>query len=210
MFDLFKNTQSGEKPAVRALTSPEELMVGDIIKFQFLPQPELSGRQFEVAAITTYDFEHENYPRFALQDDKGLLIFLSVHNRQGKSVLAISRQADRDEVDAIFTLDKFAEVFEEGSVTLTATPYAPLASWLGSSYYKALDCRVGYLHIGDYRNQPLPEYEDDSEGIDYYLLRDSSEQFAIDIEIGDNDDSSVYVTVYQPLTAIAEMWPAKG
>jgi hypothetical protein len=209
MFNTVKGIFGGaeENPA-RQLTGPEALQIGDMLKFQFMAQTELSGKQFQVVAITTYDFEHENYPQFALKGAKEELVFLSVHEEDGRSYLAISQKISRDAVDSIFTLDAFADVFEEGAVTLDAKNYPPLQEWLGKSYYKAIDCRRGYRHIGDYRNQPLPEFEDDSEGIDYYVLRDSTEKCAVEIAIGDSDDSDVYVTIYQPLSVIAEMWPA--
>ena len=212
MFDGLKHILAGaanQSAQPRSLTSPEQLQIGDIVTFQLLDQPELSGKRFQVTAVTTLDFEHNVYPVFALQgENPDALIFLSVHTKGGISTLAIRKKITHDEVDGIFGLDNFADVFEEGSLTLKANPIDSLKSWLAPSYYKAVDCRSGYHHIGDYRTEALPEYEDDSPGIDYYQLLDNSEKFAVEIEVGDEDESDVYVTITTPLAAIAEMWPA--
>jgi len=202
MFESFK-----EGNVARKLSSVDDLELNDIIRFQFLPQQDISGKQFQVIAIMTYDFEHENYPRFALQGEQEEIVFISVLKHLGEQTLVISKKVVRNDIDGIFGLDPFADVFEPGSLTLTAKDYPPLAEWLGKSYYKAIDCRQGYRHIGDYRHEPLPEYEDESSGTDYYLLRDEAEKFAIEIDVCDDDESDVYVVCYHPVTAIAEYWP---
>lgn len=210
MFDKLKGLLGDQEApqAARTLAAPDQLMTGDVIKFQFMAQPELSGKQFEVAAITTYDFEHGAYAQFALKGETSELMFLSVHERKGETYLAISKKITREDVEGLFDLDLFAEVFEEGPLTIPATSYEPLKTWQASGYFKDIDCQRGYRHIGDYRHESLPEFEEDAEGIDYYRLLDKSEKHAIEIEVGDHDDSDVYITVYQPVSVIAEMWPA--
>ena len=94
-----------------------------------------------------------------------------------------------------------------GKALDTQTQPAAYEGWLAHDYHKVIDCRSGYRHAGDYRNQPIPQYEDESDGLDYYLLLDKSEHLGIEIEVFDNDETDVYLVIHHPLSVIDALWP---
>ena len=58
-----------DKTITRTLDHPRDLELGDIIKFQYLSQNDLSNQQFEITSENTYDFEDRKLTEFTLKGD---------------------------------------------------------------------------------------------------------------------------------------------
>ena len=74
-----------KKKGLNKLEHPKDLMIGDIVKFSFLSQPDLSNKKFEVVEINTYDFKHDVSTQFSLKGEGGNIIFLVAENEDGYS-----------------------------------------------------------------------------------------------------------------------------
>lgn len=214
MFDFIKKALTGvitPPVAARVLEKPEDLEIGDIITFRFLPQATLSGKNFQVTAIHTLDFKQGEFTHFTLQGENSQPIDLTWHENEGEILLAIRQKITRETVDTLFGLEAFSAIFEEESFVNLARygKVADLEGWLADNYYKSIDCRKGYLHAGDYREHELPHFEDESEGLDYYLLLDKTEAFGVEVEVYNDGESDVYIMLYCPLSVIESMWPGK-
>lgn len=212
MSGLFKKWfgKEDEQSARPPLSHPKDLQKGDVIRFAFLPQEELTNQRFEVEAITTYDFEDEMVTSFTIKGESGKTFFLSVEEESGDTSIAVSRKLNRKQIRELFDEEAFAEVFEEGAGTEVTTQAIPagLENWIGESYTEEEDCEKGFYLEGDYREQPLPKYQDEAgEPLEYYLLMDEEETFGIDIEVYSGGDTEVNATIYLTLSDIAEMWP---
>jgi len=212
---FFSKDKKGDSEPVRSsLGHPSQLDKGDIIKLSFLNQQELSGQRLEVTDVNTYDFENRAKPSFTLKNDAGDAFSLSVCEDNGEQKLSFSRLLKRKKVLALFDEAAFAGVFAAGAgITLNRNAESDipqsLLEWTAPQYVEEVDCSSGYYHEGDYRNKPLPEYEKDASGLEYYLLEDPDGEFAIEIEVYADGETEVSATVYLPMTTIEEMWPGK-
>jgi len=116
----------------------------------------------------------------------------------------------RQQVLSLFDEAAFATVFNTGAgIQLKRCDDFPssLQEWTASHYVEEKDCTHGYYYEGDYRNRSLPQYENDSCGLQYYLLEDPEHEYAIEVEVYADGETEVSATVYLPMTSIAEMWP---
>ena len=109
---MFGKDEEGVLPL---LQHPKDLRVGDIIKFAFLPQDDLTNQRFEVIEVNTYDFEDEMTTSFSLKGESGNIIWLSAQNEDGEEYLAVSKKLTRGQVTTLFDADAFAEVFRRRS-----------------------------------------------------------------------------------------------
>lgn len=199
-----------ESEAVRSLTHPSQLRAGDVIKLSFLDQQDLSAQRLEVTDVNTYDFDNKPYPSFTLKNDAGKVFFLSVEDDNGEEHLVISKVLKRNEVLSLFDEAAFSRVFNAGAgIKLNRRNDFPskLEEWTAPMYAEEQDCTNGYYHEGDYRNRSLPQYEKDSCGLQYYLLEDPDENYAIEIEVYADGETEVSVAAYLPMTSVEEMWP---
>jgi len=207
--DVF-GKKSGEVEAVRSLTHPSQLNTGDIINMSFLNQQDLSGQRLEVTEVNSYDFDNRAEPSFTLKNDSGDVFFLSIKNDNGKECLSVSKLLKRKKVLELFDEEAFAGIFNAGAgIELNRRDNIPssLEEWTASQYVEEQDCANGYYYEGDFRNRPLPQYEKDSCGLQYYLLEDANCDFAIEIEVYSDGETEVSAAVYLSMTSIEEMWP---
>jgi len=204
---LGKNEEEVRPP----LQHPKDLCVGDIVKFAFLPQDDLTNQRYEVIEVNTYDFEDEMTTSFSLKGESGNIVWLSAVNEDGEEYLAVSKKLTRGQVTTLFDADAFAEVFEEGAGTQLDRIETPegFEEWTANHYTEIEDCSHGYYHKGDYRNTELPKYEDESESLEFYLLEDDDEDYAVEIEVYKGGDTEVYAVVYLELSAIDELMPGQ-
>jgi len=209
-FGTLFGKNSGEVEAVRSLSHPSQLNTGDIITMSFLNQQDLSAQRLEVTDVNSYDFDNRAEPSFTLKNDAGDVFFLSVENDNGKECLSISRLLKRKKVLELFDEAAFAEIFNAGAgikLNRRENISSTLMEWTASQYIEEQDCTNGYYYEDDFRNRPLPLYEKDSCGLQYYLLEDANGDFAIEIEVYSDGETEVSATVYLPMTSIEEMWP---
>lgn len=210
MKNLFKTVFSKEKKTEpRTLTHPRDLSTGDIIKFQYLPQPELSNLQFEIDSINTYDFEDRKLTEFSLKGDGQEKIYLTVDETGDDPFLSISRKIPRSDVEKLFDLDEFAEIFdnEDNSLLNRLEELDSLENWTAKQYCQEIYAEGGYFHKADYRGKTVPNDEAAGDEFEYYLAIDDSRTFVIEAEVYEGGETDIIVTIRRPITDIEEMWP---
>ncbi|MDQ6991493.1 MAG: hypothetical protein Q9M11_07145 [Mariprofundaceae bacterium] len=208
--NLFGKGESSDSENVRSLNHAAELNKGDIIKMSFLDQQDLSNKRFEVSEVNSYDFEREQETSFTLKGQSGDIFFLSVCNDNGKESLSFSRLLKRSQVLDLFSENDFSHVFNEGAGSKLERKSIPASfeDWTSATYVEEEDCVKGYYHKGDYRKRSIPRIEDESCGLEYYLLAGLENNVAIEIEVYASGETEVSAVVYLDMSAIEEMWPA--
>ena len=198
----------------RVLTQPIELQSNDIFTFgdSFALPEAMRKQQLQVVEVNTIEFKHAHYCQVIGQGSGSHLVYLSFPKTPNKFV-KYSLLLTRDEVEKLFDLDAFSEIFEEpGSARLTPkTTNHPYADMVADEYIQQEFMGTGYLHEQDYRNSKPPQHTEDECGreFEYYSLTGSQGTRSVDIYIFENGDTDVYLSFFRPANEIAELW-AKG
>lgn len=205
---LFKKS-APEKP-VRSLDHASKLILGDILEFSdsFTLPNDIRKQKFEIIAIETFEFEHQHYPRFKLQGNLDGYLWLSLPGDNNNS-FHISLEINRDEVEQLFDLDEFADIFDDGFSEITSQQAVSIGDWHADKYFQRDLATVAFHHREDLRETPPSKYNEDSNGrrFEYYHLHDSKEQKLVDIIVTDNGETDVYLTMQLANDAIAGFWP---
>jgi len=213
MKNLFKAVFSKtDKTETRVLNHPRDLNTGDIIKFQYLPQSDLSNSQFEVSNVNTYDFEDRKLTEFSLKGGTKANIHLIVDETGDDPFLSVSKKLQRPDVEQLFDLDEFAELFdsEDHSILNRLKEPENLAGWTTKQYRQEIYAEGGYYHKGDYRNKNVPEAENEGDDFEYYLAISDDRKYVIEAEVYDGGETDIIITLRLPLDCIEEMWPNAG
>lgn len=208
MFGFFKSKKTPE----RQLDHAKDLKVGDMLTIidSFAYPSWLKGKTLKVIGVQTYQYERSAEYEFVLESDSGKVTFLQIEQSDGEEYANFSIKIQREDVDAIFSLDEFARIFDEESLThinTQATP-EPLERFLGKSYQQSEAPYVCYFYDSDYRDRTLPRYQDESgEACEVIELISSDEKYAINIEVWDGGETDVSLTMCRPLSDIIDLFP---
>jgi len=208
LFKSFFNNDDKKEP--RKLDHPRDLGKGDIIKFHYMPQSELSNNQFQVSDINTYDFEDRKLTELTLKGESNETIYLVVDETGDESFLSFSRKINRNEVEKIFNLDEVGSIFDTEDMTSLHRITEPknLENWTTDTYLQEVYAEGGYYHKGDYRNKEVPAGENDGDDFEYYMLIGNKRQFVIEAEVYEGGETDIIITIRRPLSDIEEMYPA--
>ena len=212
MLGLLRNLLGGKngQPAARKLRHPRDLRAGDIIRFKFLDQQDLSGRQFEVAQVNTYIYDGLWYLEYVLKDASGNLFYLMVEEEDGDEYLALSKKIAKSDIGDMLAQNDMDAVLARGTgkqVTLLSKP-AGLEDWLKKNYRKSDDAVIGAFVKGDAREISEAEFNR-QEKFTSCVLVSKNDEFALEIEVY-NGEVEVCATVYHDIEEIEEMWPGQG
>lgn len=195
--------------AVRKLSHPRDLRAGDIIKFHFIDQPDVSGQQFEVALINTYLYGDLCYPELVLKDRSGHIIYMMVEEEDGEEYLALSKKVKKAEISHFIPdLDSIITPGTGAKITIPAKPEG-FTEWLSNSYQKVDDSVKGSFVKGDARylsNEAMSRREH----FTAYVLEDDESEYALEVEKYQTGEVELSVTVYQDINAIEELWPGQS
>jgi len=139
-----------------------------------------------------------------------LLLLISTSIFAQKQQVKYSLLLSRAEVESLFDLEAFSDIFEEpGNATLTpVTQSHNYGDMVASHYIQKEFMTTGYLHEQDYRGSTPPQYSEDSHGreFEYYSLTGDQEQRFIEIFIFENGDTDVYLSFFKSKNEIVELW----
>ncbi|GLS83201.1 hypothetical protein [Paraferrimonas haliotis] len=211
---FFKKLFGGkDEPAPRQLNHPSALNQGDMIVLDdsFALPPQLRGQQLKVEAVHCYEYKHQRSPEWLLRGSGTHLIFLGVEN-DDQEYLTLSIKLTRAEVESLFDMEAFADVFEE-DVRAELQPESSdpeLSGWFAGHYRKTDHADFGYFHRQDYRQSPPPQDSNlnHGEAFEGYQLVNDEDTHAIDIEVYENGETDVLLTLYRPVSDIREYWPS--
>ena len=213
MFDFMKKMFGGSDAAdgkrERKLRHPRDLRPGDIIKFSFMDNQDLSGRQFEVTQINSYLYDGLHYPELILKDTQGNIVYLMMEEEDGEECVSISKKIARSQIRKVIEQDDLDKVLKKGtgaSIDVASVPEG-LDQWLASTYTETEEA-TGFFVKGDTRD---PNHSGGGrEKFKSYTLIDDSDEYALEIEVYGKEELEMCATVYLEVGDIDEMWPGNG
>jgi hypothetical protein len=206
---LFK--KSSNEP--RKLTKVNQLLVGDIIVLtdSFALPESLRGQEFQVSAVNSYEFENKVQTEWALMGTNNLEIFLSLEI-DDVTELKLSLKIQHEDVETLFDLERFSEIFDEpGQAFLNKQKDSDItAMWSSEQYQQSVFAKVGFFHRKDHRSENLSAYEgkDSGEQFELYSLYNEDQSKGVDVEVWQDGDTEVCLTLFRPLSDIVDMYPA--
>ena len=196
----------------RQITKANDLLKGDIIVLtdSFALPENLRNQQFQVTEVNSYEFENRVDTEWVLtgNDDTELYLALDIDDR---TYLKFSLKIQHEDVETLFDLDEFATIFDEpGEAFLTRQTDSPLSQgWTSDQYQQAVFSIVGYFHRKDHRSENLSAYEgkDSGEQFELYQLLDKEQSHGVELEVWQDGDTDIFLTLYRPTTDIIDMFP---
>ncbi|MDT0603611.1 hypothetical protein [Thalassotalea castellviae] len=208
---FFKKIFNKDETA-RQVNQAKDLLKGDIIVLtdSFALPENLRNQQFQVSEINSYEYENQVDTEWVLtgNDDTELYLTLDIDD---KTYLKFSLKIQHDNVETLFDLDEFSTIFEEpGQAFLTRKTDSHLSQgWTSEQYQQSQFSTVGYFHRKDHRSESLSAYEgkDAGEQFELYQLLDKDQSRGIELEVWQDGDTDVFLTIYRPTTDIIDMFP---
>ncbi len=210
---FFKKIFNKSEQKQRKLTQVNQLLVNDIIVLtdSFALPEVLRGQQLQVTAVNCYEYENSTQSEWTLQGSNELLIFLSL-DVDDATELKFSLKIDPEDVETLFNLDRFSEIFDEPGQAFIdrKTDNDRTTSWSSEQYQQSVFANVGYFHRKDHRSENLSAYEgkDAGEQLELYSLYNEDQSKGVDIEVWSDGETDVFLTLFRPLTDIIDMYPA--
>jgi len=210
---FFKKIFNKSSNEPRKLTKVNQLLVDDIIVLtdSFALPESLRGQEFQVKAVNSYEFEEKVQTEWALIGTNALEIFLSLEV-DDITELKLSLKIQHEDVETLFDLDSFSEVFDEpGEAFLEKKADSNItALWSSEQYQQSVFAKVGFFHRKDHRSENLSAYEgkDSGEQFELYSLYNEDQSKGIDVEVWQDGDTEVCLTLFRPLSDIIDMYPA--
>jgi len=195
----------------RILNKPNQLLEGDIFSFSdsFALPEAMRKQQLQVTDISTIEFKHEHYAKVIGQGINEKLVYVSFP-KNPKNLIKCSLFLTRAEVEDLFDLDAFSEIFEApGKARLTPlTKQHPYGDMVAEEYIQQDFSTSGYIHETDYRETKPPQFSDQEHGreFEYYSLEGDKGVRLIEIFIFENGDTDIYLSSLRPAGDIAELW----
>mgnify|MGYP003384225482 FL=1 len=211
--NFFKKVFSKSSEPQRQLTQVSQLLVGDIIVLtdSFALPEYLRNQQLQITAVNTYEFEQNNQIEWTLQGTSDRILFLSLEV-DDSTELKFSIKLEHEDVETLFNLDEFSQIFEPpGQAFLTRQNDNEHSNmWSCEQYQQSTFAKVGYFHRKDQRSENLSAYEgkDSGEQFELYCLYNQDQSKGIDVEVWQDGDTEVFLTLFRPLTDIIDMYPA--
>lgn len=206
MFGFFKS----KKAPARELTHPKQLLTGDLLSFKprsILP-PELQGQTVTIKNVQSYQYSEGLTPEFEAQLAGGQTFTFMLAEED--DALTLSKEISREEVEQLFDMEQFSELFGDEFPTLTtnsANASEALSLWLAPQYNQAIKNATAYFYKTDKRASGVSAYEDDSEELRYHECEGTPDDFSINIEIWEDGTTQVFLQKTVPFNVIEEMWP---
>jgi hypothetical protein len=210
---FFKNIFKKTDKEQRRLTNVNQLLTGDILQItdSFALPEQLRNQKFEVTSVTSYEYEHKTQTEWLLSSGSDLIVFLALEV-DDVSELKFSIKIEHEDVESLFDLDEFSEVFAEpGQAFLTKKEDTDVtSSWTSDEYQQSIFARTGEFHRKDHRREQLSEYEgkESGEQFELYTLYNEDQSKGIEIEVWQDGETEVFLTLYRPMADIVDLFPA--
>lgn len=196
----------------RKLTHVKDLTQGDIIVMSDsfgLPEA-LRAQEFQVSAVNSYEFEHNTQTEWVLQGNNDVQFYLTL-DEDDKTYLKFSLKIQHEDVESLFDLEHFSTIFDEpGQAQLERqADNNNTSGWSDEVYRQSVFAQVGFFHRKDHRKSNLSPYEgkDSGEQFELYALFNEDQDKGIDIEVWQDGDTEVFLTLFKPTTDIVDMFP---
>ncbi len=196
----------------RILEHPRDLEPGDIIRFGFADQAEISGEGYTVDRIETLDIGGDATKRtyFLLSGVKHSVRLRIVDDDTAEIALEVLP----DVLFAAFKEKGIGEVLapdsgDQHTISTRSLDKIPqeVQPWVGTKYRQEAHVKA-YLYQGDYRNKALPATLNAGEvGCDYSLLVSDDRGRSLEFRVFDGGRTESQLCVFLPVRKIEELWP---
>ena len=197
---------------VKQLEHPKELKKGDMMQMidSFALPPELKGQTLHVIDINTYQYEYENETEFVVKGDSGTSLFVTIENDDGEEYVNFNLKIRRKDVEKLFDMDQFADIFDSEELTEITRigDIEKFSRWTTDKYIQDGHPSTAYYYNKDYRGKTVPKHvEEGGEPCECISLIDSSDSFAVNIEVWDDGETDVFLCLRRPLTDVEDLFP---
>ncbi|MBF0309841.1 MAG: hypothetical protein HQL56_09960 [Magnetococcales bacterium] len=183
-----------------------------------LEQSFVSEREFTVTDINTYTFGDQRYPEFTLLESNKVPLYLMVGEQDlqsGVRQLTLSGMVSREDLQRLFDLEELERLFEQrngSSLQLHRKGPEPptLRGWTAEVYQLRPWPRKGIYFRGDYRGSDFLFEPGKGEGFDYHLLSDAARRHALEIEIYEDGDVEIFLSVMLSEEEVVALLPGEG
>jgi hypothetical protein len=209
---MFSKLFKKKTAPAKQLDHPKDLKKGDMIQMidSFALPPQLKGQTLHVIDVNTYQYEYENDFELVLKSDSGGSVFLTIENDDGEEWANFSIKIQRKDVEDLFGLDQFAEIFDSEDLTTVKriNDVDKFERWTTTEYKQSSQPSTGYYYNQDYRGKTVPkDVEDGGEPVECIDLSDDDDDFSINIEIWDDGETDVSLTLSRPMSDIVDLFP---
>lgn len=210
--DFFQKLREKNMPAPQKIKG---LQQGDILQFGFLPQSQISHREFEIVEVNTYIYNRKKYPEFVLKGRDNHLFYMMIEKEDGEEFVAISykyKRLNRTNISSLqnietITASNFNHMFGANASTHQGNTFlADYASWLKFPLHKTGNDIQGVFAEGDLR---LSDTSYDEQEFTSFIFEDNEGETAIEFEIYESNEIEACVTVYHDMSCIKETWPSE-
>ncbi len=196
----------------RKLTNVKDLTQGDILVMSDsfgLPE-NLRTKEFQVSAVNSYEFEHNTQTEWVLTGNNDLELYLTL-DEDDRTYLKFSLKILHQDVESLFDLEQFSAIFDEpGNAQIERqNDTGTTSGWSDEIYRQSVFAKVGFFHRKDHRKNTLSPYEgkDSGEQFELYSLYNEDQDKGIDIEVWQDGDTEVFLTLFKATTDIVDMYP---
>ncbi len=210
MFRRLFGGRSDDKAPAREVSNAWDLRPGDFLKMGYAAPEGLSDAELQVSKVHALDLGGAGRLRRVLTLDGGGGEFMLWRGEDGK--LALARLLPRKQVEQLFDIDEFAQLFDHDEtpnlvLERTSEP-AELDGWT-ASLYRQEAAQEAYIQDHD---PATTEFDgtvtDDAQAIDFYRLVGDERRFALEAQVFDGGRTDVIAIALVGHSAVAELWPA--
>ena len=205
---LIKSFKKGE--TVKALTSPEQLSKGDMLKFadSFAMPEDVRGQTFLVQKVDTYFYTDTGSPQFVIKSGNSTPFYLSIQDFDGEELIVLSRKLKNKEIASLFGWDRLREFMkDETTREISAIPVASdswIANWVADSYSRKVFGATAHYFDRDVRDSyGVPA---GGEVFKYFEYFTPDEGKSLEIEVWEGDEIEVCLGLVRPMADINELW----
>jgi hypothetical protein len=210
LFSPNQNSYNETSQIRKPLIHPSDLQQGDIVKFAFCKQTEISGQEFEITKVNSYIYDGQIYPEYIMKNRDGLTLFMMIENEDGEETISISKKINKQDMITLFSEDILDLMCLKGNgykinIQQKLSEYD---EWLANNYTKT-DTNVQGAFISTDplaldRMAILPK----GESFTSHIFTNESDEYSIEIEIYSSNELEACATIYLEVEDIEEMWPA--
>ncbi len=210
MFRRLFGGGSKDKTPAREVSDAWDLRPGDFLKMGYAAPEGMSDAELHVTKVHALDLGGAGRVRRVLTLDGAAGEFMLWRGEDGK--LALARELRRKQVEQLFDIDEFAQLFDHDEtpnlvLERTSEP-AQLDGWT-TSLYRQEAAQEAYVQDHD---PATTEFDgtvtDDAVAIDFYRLVGDERRFALEALVFDGGRTDVIAIALVGNSVIAELWPA--
>jgi len=203
--NLFKKKQKG---AVRELSSPGQLISGDMITLKQRTEipAELQGSDLTVTKVNAYQYRSGTVAEFVVESSGGKQYSVAPDEDSGFS---ISKKISPTRFMDLFGGGSLSDIFAtDNKEPIESALLEQEPGWINAKYFLNAEEAPAFFFDEDRRGMPDSTSEDDgSEELRYWELEGTNDSFSLTIEVYDGGETQCFVSKWLPDEMVENYWP---